>query len=82
MSIKKEVKFEGKIKPIQDKKPFYMVVVEGSNNPPRCKHDVYEDAFQEMLRLSNVENKKAYVLLSVSQVEQIPNVTQFKIEID
>jgi hypothetical protein len=29
--------------------------------------------------LSKKENKKAYVLISVTQVEQIPNVKQFNL---
>ena len=79
MSKKKQVKFEGKIKPLTDYKPFYMVVVEDGVYPPKLKHENYEDAFQEMLRLSKKENKKAYVLISVTQVEQIPNVKQFNL---
>jgi hypothetical protein len=78
MKKKKETFFEGKIEPFHDSNPFYMVVVEGSISPT-IKHDKYENAFQEMLRLSKKENKKAYVVLSITQVEQIPNVTQFKI---
>lgn len=79
MSKKKEARFEGKIKPLTDCKPFYMVVVEDAVNPPKLKHEKYEDAFQEMLRLSKKENKTAYVLISVTQVEQIPNVKQLSI---
>ena len=79
MAKKKEVKFEGKIEPLTDCKPFYMVFVEDSVYPPKLKHEKYEDAFQEMLRLSKKENKKAYVLSSVTQVEQIPNVKQFSL---
>lgn len=79
MSKKKEVKFEGKIEPLTDCKPFYMVVVEDGVYPPKQKHENYEDAFHEMLRLSKKENKKAYVLISVTQVEQIPNVKQFNL---
>ena len=56
-----------------------MVVVEDSFYPPKKKHEKYDDAFQEMLRLSKKENKKAYVLISVTQVEQIPNVKQFNL---
>lgn len=79
MSKKKEVKFEGKIEPLTDCKPFYMVVVEDGFYPPKLKHEKYEDAFQEMLRLSKKENKTAYVLISVTQVQQIPNVKQFNL---
>jgi hypothetical protein len=75
---KKQVKFEGRIEPLTDCTPFYMVVVEGGLYPPKLKHETYEDAFEEMLRLSKKENKKAYVLISVTQVEQVPNVKQFK----
>lgn len=73
----KKKKFEGKIEPLTDCKPFYMVVVEDSVSQTRIKHEKYEDAFNEMLRLSKKENKKAYVMISVTQVEQIPNVKQF-----
>ncbi len=70
-------RFEGEVKPLVDKQPFYMVVVEDSHNSPKVKHLVYADAFEEALRLSKKENKKAYVVLAITQVEQIPNVTQF-----
>jgi hypothetical protein len=79
MSKKKEVKFEGRIEPLTDCKPFYMVVVEDGVYPPKPKYDKYEDAFQEVLRLSKKENKKAYVLISVTQVELIANVKQFNL---
>jgi len=79
MAQKKQVKFQGKIEPITDTTPFYMVFVEGSIYPPTLQHLTYEDAFTESQRLSKKENKRAYVMLSVSQVEQIPNVTLFKI---
>jgi hypothetical protein len=79
MSKKKEVKFEGRIEPLTDCKSFYMVVVEDGVYPPKPKYDKYEDAFQEMLRLSKKENKKAYVLISVTQVELIANVKQFNL---
>lgn len=79
MSKKKTPKFEGKIEPLTDCKPFYMVVVEDSVYPPKKKHENYEDAFTEMLRLSKKENKKAYILISLTQVEQIPNVKQFNL---
>jgi hypothetical protein len=82
MKKKKEVRFEGKIEPLTDLKPFYMVVVENGFYPPTLKHENYEEAFQEMLRLSKKENKKAYVLICVTQVEQISNVKQFKIHQD
>ena len=78
MKDKKQVKFEGRIEPLTDCKPFYMVVVEDCVYPPKLKHENYEDAFNEMLRLSKKENKKAYVLISVTQVEQVPNIKHFK----
>jgi hypothetical protein len=71
-------RFEGKIEPLQKATSFYMVVVEGSIYPTTQKHKKYEDAFSECLRLSNKENKKAFVLLAICQVELIPNVTHFK----
>jgi len=74
---RKKAKFEGKIESLKDCKPFYMVVVEGSIYPPNIKHEKYDDAFEEMLRLSKKENKKAFVLVSVTEVEQIPNVKQY-----
>lgn len=73
------VPFEGAIEPLTSKKAFYMVVVEGSHNAPTVKHETYLDAFNEMLRLSKKENKKAYVFISLAQVEQIPNITNFDI---
>lgn len=76
---KKQVKFEGRIEPLTDCTPFYMVVVEDGLYPPKLKYEKYEDAFEEMLRLSKKENKKAYVLISVTQVEQVPDVKQFNI---
>jgi len=30
------------------------------------------------MRLAKKENKKAFVLLSVSQIELVPNITQFQ----
>jgi hypothetical protein len=76
---KKKQKFEGKIEAITSSEPFYMVVVEDGVFPPKNKHLKYEDAFEECLRLSKKENKKAYVMLSVTLVEQIPNVLQFNL---
>ncbi len=70
--------FEGEIKPFSNTKPFYMVVVQGSIYPPEKQHETYEDAFNECLRLSKKENKTAFVMVSVTQVELIHNVTQFK----
>ena len=70
--------FEGKIEPFVSKEPFYMVVVQGSIYPPEKQHASYEEAFNECLRLSKKENKTAFVMMSVTQVEQIPNVTQFR----
>jgi hypothetical protein len=80
MAKEKKVKFEGKIETLTKATPFYMVVVEGSIYPPTQKHEKYEDPFNESLRLSNKENKKAFVMLAVSQVELIPNITHFKLQ--
>jgi len=76
-SIKK--KFEGKIEPLNTEQKFYMVWVEDSIYPPKQKHDKYEDAFEESLRLSKKENKKAFVVMAVTKVELIHNITQFKL---
>ena len=81
MSKKKKVKFEGKIEPLIDCKPFYMVVIEDGVYPPKIKYEKYEEVFNECLRLSKKENKKAYILISVTQIEQIPNVKQFNNEL-
>ena len=70
--------FEGEIKPLAKTKAFYMVVVQGSIYPPGKQHETYDDAFNECLRLSKKENKTAFVMVSVTQVELIHNVTQFK----
>jgi hypothetical protein len=74
----KKAKFEGKIEPIRNSEPFYMVMVENSHKPPTVTHKNYEDAFNEAMRLAKKENRKAFVLLSVSQIELVPNVTQFR----
>jgi hypothetical protein len=79
MKKEKQTKFEGKIEPYHDSTPFYMVFVEDSVHPPKIKHEKYEDAFNEMLRLSKHENKKAYIMISVTQVEQIPNIKLFNL---
>jgi len=65
-------KFEGRI----EKKVFYMVLVEGSPIAPRIKHDDYDVALNECVRLSKQEGKTAYVLKAVTEVEQSPNVSQ------
>jgi hypothetical protein len=78
MAKNRPPKYEGKIEQLRDTTPFYMVVVEGSIYPPSQKHETYEKAFEECLRLSKKENKTAYVMKAVTQVEQIPNITQFK----
>ena len=70
--------FEGEIKPFANTKPFYMVVVQGSIYPPEKQHETYDDAFNECLRLSKKKNKTAFVMVSVTQVELIHNVTQLK----
>jgi hypothetical protein len=74
----KKAKFEGKIEPIRNSEPFYMVMVENSHTPPTVTHENYEDAFTEAMRLAKKENRNAFVLISVSQIELIPNVTQFR----
>ena len=79
MNKKTKTKYEGKIEPLTISEPFYMVIVEETHTPPKNKHLKYEDAFQECLRLYKKENKKAYVVLSVTEVEQIPNVKQFNL---
>jgi len=77
-AIKTPPKYEGKIEPLRDATPFYMVVVEGCALISKIKHETYELAYEECLRLSKKENKTAYVMKAITQVEQIPNVTQFK----
>lgn len=66
---------EANLEPTQKSKPFYMVFVENSSSLPIVKHEMYPDAHGEMLRLSKKEGKKAYVLLAVSEVEQVPKIT-------
>jgi hypothetical protein len=53
-------------------------MVENSHTPPTVTHENYEDAFTEAMRLAKKENRNAFVLISVSQIELIPNVTQFR----
>jgi len=79
MKKEKKAKFEGKIEPYHDSTPFYMVFLEDAIHPPKVKHEKYEDAFSEMLRLSKQENKKAFIMISVTQVEQIPNIKLFNL---
>jgi len=74
----KKTRYEGDIKPLVNTTPFYMVIVEESLYPPKVKYETYEEAFQEALKQSKRFNVKAYVMGSVTQIEQIPNVTQFK----
>ncbi len=69
-------KNEGTIQGFTEK-PFYMVVVDGGNTPTK-KHEEYNDAFLEMVRLSKKENKKAYVVKVLSMCELIPNVVQYE----
>jgi len=57
---------------------FYMVFVEGCLSAPKVKHDNYQDAFNESWRLSIKENKKSYVMLAVTQIEMIPQVTKIQ----
>lgn len=76
MAKKPKPKFEGKIEPLSKCKTFYMVIVEGSHIPPNKQHDDYDEAFAEALRLAKKENKKAFVVQSITEVEMIPNVKQ------
>ena len=71
--------YEGKVEGFKNTKSFFIVIVEGSNTPPTKKHDKYIDAFNECMRLSKKENKKAYVLVAISEIEQIPNITQLEL---
>ncbi len=70
------MKYEGTIQGFTEK-PFYMVIVEGGNTP-QVKHQEYNDAFLEMVRLSKKENKKTFVVKVVSMCELIPNVVQYE----
>jgi len=75
--MKKSKRFEGTLDKISNTKPFYMVLVEGSHTTPSVKHEDYNEAFQEGLRLANKENKNTYILYSLSQVSLIPKVIQY-----
>lgn len=77
MKNKKEVRYKGTIVPLLQDEGTYMVIVEDGYNPPKVKWKTYAEAFTECLRLSKKENKKAYVVSIITQVELIPNVTQF-----
>jgi hypothetical protein len=48
--------------------PFYMVVVE-EGLAQKTKYLKYEDAFKQCLSISKKENKKAYVVVSITEVE-------------
>lgn len=76
MAKKLKPKFEGKIEPLSKSKTFYMVVVEGGYTPPRKQHECYDEAFAEATRLAKIENKKAFVVQAITEVEMIPNVKQ------
>jgi len=56
-------------------KPFYMVFVEGQNQPT-YKHESLESAEIEAKRLAKLTDKKAYVLCSIKSFE----VNHFKVE--
>jgi hypothetical protein len=71
--------YEGEIKPFVSTKSFYMVIVEGGTKYPHVKHENYEDAFAECNRLSQLENKTAYVVKAITKIKQISNVTQLEI---
>ena len=55
----------------------YLVVVQGSQYPPRIFHDNYNEALNEATRLATKENKKAYVVEVMAMVELTPNVTKY-----
>ena len=69
-------KFEGSVDNLKQHKTFYMVLVEDSPTAPKIRHDDYDSAFQECMRLSKQEGKTAYVLISATEIEQIPSVKQ------
>jgi len=77
MTNKKKVRYEGTIVPLLQDEGKYMVVVEEGFTPPKVKWKTYDEAFIECLRLSKKENKKAYVVSIITQIELIPNITQF-----
>jgi len=64
--------------PIEEVEGFYMVVVTGSIHPPTEQHKDFDYALGEATRLSKKENKTAYVLKAVVQVEQVSKITNFK----
>jgi hypothetical protein len=70
--------YEGEIKPFVSNKSFYMVIVEGGNTAPSMKHENYQDAFNECNRLSQKENKNAFVVKAITKIQQISNVTQLE----
>jgi hypothetical protein len=63
---------------IEEVQGFYMVVVSGSIYPPTEQHNDFDYALGEATRLSKKENKTAYVLKSVTQVEQVSKITNLK----
>lgn len=64
--------------PIEEAEGFYMVVVNGSIYPPTEQHKDFDYALGEATRLSKKENKTAYVLKAVAQVEQVFKISNFK----
>ena len=77
MAKKKVPVFVGEIEGFKSPPPFYIVWVEGSLFPYTTKHTMWEDAYKECLRLSAKENKTAYVLVSETEVEQVPKITHY-----
>jgi hypothetical protein len=71
-------RIKAKLEPIEEVEGFYMVVVSGSIYPPTEQHKDFDYALGEATRLSKKENKTAYVLKAVAQVEQVSKITNFK----
>ena len=72
-------RFHGYIEPmgLASEKKFYFVVVEGSATPPTVKHENYDDALNEAVRLSKHLNKVAYVVEAVTKISPVTHVHQY-----
>jgi hypothetical protein len=61
-----------------NKKGFFIVLIEGVNHTPNVKHDDYQTALDESIRLSVNTNKTTYVLSAVAECKQVSSISNFK----
>lgn len=73
---KQTPRYEGIIEGFSNSK-FYMVYVQGGKTPNR-RHNTYEEAFKECVRLNRKTGFNAFVLETISEIKVIQKVKQFK----